>query len=364
MTGSRADDEYVINRLITNNVLDERNHNVTKYLLPVRNNIAECDNIGDIECLMQCIGKEERRKYEPFEFIVDDKNMVKQAAGMVVSLEHEYSIHLLSFEEPPQNAYSCRRCYFKYRMETLVDRMSHALLPVCTNQAMVPEPRQYYLIGMKKKEEREMPGYSGKMEKQEVKRMVAVGISVGDGMYLLAHKANGLHLLRLRKFKYQSGLCEREVFMIVESIEKSSDLDKIFADPSLEIRTVQVDTIYGFDGKKNHETNIFAENHSEYEQLFKKAYPDDVKFAEIRERVDKRPEFLAVKKRRPGNVSQVVTDKKADEKTDEKNDELLSGWMKTALAIIVLVAAMILTFQIIKPTDAEDSGETRDVPVF
>jgi len=365
MTGSRSNDEYIIKKVIENNNLDEEHHGVTTHAIPVDNSMAYCGEIEDVSCLMQAIKKESKPKYEPFEFIDEAQGLAKKVAGTVATIESTHKILLMSAVDPPAGAYSCKRCYFKYRMETLVERMSHALLPVKMVPKRATESQTYHLVGMKKEIKRNRPGQKPKEEPDKVKRMVALGLVLSEAKYLLAMGSKGLHLLELDDYRQETGLSTRGVYMITNAVVKSSKLDEIFMDGTAEITAIEIDSIYVYDKEKECELNIFAENHAEYGKLYKKAYPDDGKFAEIREKVDRKQEPKRAKKKPIVDLTKAEEEKKeTEEEKKEKEEEMLSGWMKVGLAGAVLVFVMIVTFQIIKPTGDESYGEPRDVPVF
>lgn len=369
ITGDNSYDNHSVEKVVTNNKLDKENHSVSPHIMEVDKTLQNCNELNLIECTMRKLMTENNRAVEPYDFYSDDRNIATQAAGMVLNVEKIYSIMLLSNKE--FEGKSCQNCYFKYRMHMLVERLTHAQLPVKTCLDCVPESREYLLIGMRKMLERTLPQKGGKEEKQRVKHMVALGARVNGKTYLLSKERdgpvksgaikskNGLFLIELGEFVYEGGLVDLQVFVMKSVVRKPDELYELLRNSDLRLVSVEIDKIYAQEESNGKLSNIFGMNSKLYEDLLRMAYPNDTHYGKERKSVKIKDDI---------NPKKTSKRAKKDEKQEKSWFTDLSGedWMKIGAYVFGLFILTFTTFKLIQP-HKEKSGKSNrleDIPVF
>lgn len=277
MLGNKSKEKYLVDRLLENNGLETASMEL--YYVRVDTGKKRCSHFSNIRCKISEAAQSQ--KVEIFDFVLEGDYALVSYAKNVLGYERR-AVQLLSpfpVDENAESTYCCDRCYYKYKLETVVDRLNYASLDIAMSFGAAES--ESTLIGLKRKMEKKEAGGQPKEEEAQCKRMVALAIRYGGQVYLISKK-DKISLLRIEEHVLEGGVGSRNVFLIKEIIASAEDLARITENDAYQISYVDVDRIYRFDGATGQTVNIVAGNADKFKKEYEAAYPDDTMFSDIR----------------------------------------------------------------------------------
>lgn len=262
---SKTDSKRIKTLLDINKISETSDKAIRKYSIPMDSD-KSCKNQINMRCDLSNII--ESNKGIAVEFRTERSRMM----GGVSHFVDVATIKESNTTSDKKKEYSCKSCFYKYRLDTLLDRMEYASLKFKTDFRQLENPKEYSLLGIKHQTK------DGK-----INSIVVLGlIDDSNQKYLICKDSILLRIndkMEILQEEAADGIIENKSYKIVYfNVERLKKLD--------------------FSGEKN----IFEEDYDKFILEWKNVFTDDEIFPKIRN-------FIPMKEREKEIKVEKVKDK-------------------------------------------------------
>ncbi|ELA41360.1 uncharacterized protein VICG_01601 [Vittaforma corneae ATCC 50505] len=280
MLGKKSKDKYLADKILRNNNLEKSPGGLETYSVRVDASKERCSHLNNLKCKLSEAAETQKIGIRDF---VLESSYVKNMLGY----EKRFVQFLSPFpvDEKNEAVYCCDGCYYKYKLETIIDMLDYASLDIEASLFGAIGSGRFTLIGLKKKLTKKEINEKSKEEEVEYKKMVALSMQHNGQVYLIARSGRRICLLCIAEHVFEGGVNSRHVYLIRDAVTSAEKFASITENDAYKISYVEIDRIYRFDSETGQAVNIVAGNASKFRKEYEAVYPDDTMFADIRAEV-------------------------------------------------------------------------------